>query len=177
MKNLTILFLVFLLFTCQKPIKKHVALGTWNRCDEDGSYTEYKITDQYMLILTTKSEDIVMFKNEVFNESLILSEYNNGINLLVNNDTLVTIEKSKNKIILKSTYTYDNTLLNRSEFDIDQIDSTNLRSWKTKTLEQFKKRAESINCPDLRTEKEKITPELNLEDLEEEEIPIEVIEN
>jgi hypothetical protein len=177
MKYLKILFVFFLLLGCQKSTNEHIAIGTWNRCNKDGSYWEYKITDQYMLMLTTSSNEIWLFKNKVIDSSLVLSKFKNGLGLLINNDTLVTVKQSKNKVVLKSTYTWDNIELNKAEFDFEKIDSSNLESWKNKTLMEFKKRAESVNCPDLRTESEKIVPPLDLDDLDEEEIPIIEIEN
>lgn len=157
---------------CQKPDNEHVAIGTWNYCHKDGGYSEYKITNDYMLFMTSKSDEVWLYKNKILDGTLILSEFKNGLGLLINNDTLVTIEQSKNKVVLKSTYTWDNIELNKAEFDFDVIDSTNLDLWKNKTLSAFKKRAELVSCPDLRTEEEKIIPTLELDDFEEEEIPI-----
>ena len=70
----------------------------------------------------------------------------------------------------ENTYTGNNIVLNRAEFNYDPIDSTNLESWRKKTLSEFKKRAESANCSDLRTENEKEVSEINLEDFDDEEV-------
>ncbi|MCF1192256.1 hypothetical protein LRR18_11725 [Mangrovimonas sp. AS39] len=172
MKFIKVLFLSFLIASCHESTKKHVAIGTWNRCNKDGSYWEYKITDQYMLMLTTKYDDIGLFRNKIADTTMILSEFENGLGLLINNDTLVTIVKSKNKVILRSTWARDNILLNKADFDYDKIDSTNLDSWKTKTISEFKKRAALKKCPDLRTEEEKNIPTLQLNESDNEEIPI-----
>ena len=177
MKYLKTIFVLFLLFSCQKTIQKHIAIGTWYSCNKDGSYTEYKITDQYMLILNTGSDKIAIFKNRILNSNLILSEFKNGLGLIPNNDTLVTKEQLKDKIILKSTYTWQEIELNKAKFHIEKIDSTNLETWRNKTLSEFKKRAESVNCPDLRTESEKEIPTIYIKDIEEEAIPISEIEN
>tara|TARA_B100001063_G_scaffold247263_1_gene291887 strand:+ start:5017 stop:5619 length:603 start_codon:yes stop_codon:yes gene_type:complete len=160
---------------------KHLALGTWSKCHKDGSYVEHKITEQYMLILTTKRPDeIIIFGNKVLDENLISYQLKNGTKILTDNDTLVTIEHSSNKIVLMSTWGFNKYELNKAEFDYEEIDSTNLKLWKKKTLTEFHKRAESKKCPDLRTVKEKaevekVTPELKLEELED--IRIENIEN
>jgi hypothetical protein len=175
MRYLKYLFILFLVLGCQKTNVNHVALGTWNRCNKDGSYWEYKITDQYMLMLTTQSDEVWLFRNKIVDTTMILSEFENGLGLMINNDTLVPIEQLKNKVVLKSTYTWDNIELNRAEFDFAPIDSINLETWKSKTISDFKKRAELARCPDLRTEDEKIHT-LNIDDLEEEEIPITEIE-
>jgi hypothetical protein len=173
MKYLKYLFIFFLVLGCQKTNEKHVAIGTWNRCNKDGSYIEYKITEQYMLILTSnRPNEVIIFGNKVLDDNLISYQLKNGTKILQDNDTLVTVKKSSDKVILMSTWGYDKYELNKAEFDYDKIDSTNLEKWKSQTLTEFKKRAESINCPDLRTEEEKIVPVLNLDELEIEEIPI-----
>ncbi|PLB20689.1 MAG: hypothetical protein TRG1_257 [Flavobacteriaceae bacterium FS1-H7996/R] len=89
---------------------------------------------------------------------------------------MIVLSKTKDRIVLKSSYTWDKMELNKAEFDFDKIDSTNLDSWKKKTISEFKKRAELKNCPDLRTEEEKNIPTINLDDFEEEEITIEIKE-
>ncbi|TYB70627.1 hypothetical protein [Bizionia algoritergicola] len=172
MRYLKIIFVLFFVFGCQKQNKTHIAIGTWNKCLKDGSYFEYKITDEYIMVLTTKSEEIILFRNKVTDKGLIMSEFKNGASLIINNDTLITVSESENKVILKSTYTYDTYEFNKAEFKIDKIDSLNLESWKNKTVSEFKKRAELASCLDLRTEEEKIIPTLNMDDLEEEEIQI-----
>ncbi|GAA4977494.1 hypothetical protein [Algibacter aquimarinus] len=181
MKYLLNIFLIFLFFGCQKSIEKHVAIGTWNRCNKDGSYIEYKITDQYMMILvTSRPDEIIIFGNKILGDNLISYQLKNGTKILTDNDTLVTIEHSSNKVVLMSTWGFDKYELNKAEFDYEEIDSANLKLWKKKTLMEFHKRAESKQCTDLRTaeekaEDEKVTPELKLEELED--IRIENIEN
>jgi hypothetical protein len=178
MKYLTNLFVILLLFGCQESNEKHVAIGTWNRCNKDGSYIEYKITDQYMMILvTTRPDEIIIFGNKILGDDLISYQLKNGTKILQNNDTLVTFKQSSKKVVLMSTFGFDKYELNKAEFDYEEIDSTNLGLWKSKTLAEFKKRAELENCTDLRTEEEKVIPTLNLDDIEEEEIPIIEIEN
>ncbi len=176
MRYLKIIFVLFLVFSCQKTNEKHIAIGTWNKCLNDGSYFEYKITDEYIMVLTTKSEEITLFRNKILDKTLIISEFKDGAELLINNDTLVTISKSKDKVVLKSTYTFDKYEFNKAEFKINEIDSINLESWKNKMLSEFKKRAEFRNCPDLRTDNEKALDTLELDMEIEEEIPINIIE-
>ncbi len=176
MRYLKIIFVLFLVLGCQKTNEKHIAIGTWYKCLKDGGFIEYKITDNYLLMLTTNSEEILLFKNKVTDKTLILSEFQNGTQILMDNDTLVTISKSKNKIVLRSTYTFEKYEFNRAEFKIDEIDSANLELWKTKTLTEFKKRAKIKNCPDIRIESEKSLDTLEFDMELEEEIPIEIIE-
>src|SRR5690606_35933354 len=142
---------------------------------QDGSYFEYKITDEYVMVLTDKG--IRLFQNNILNKTLVVSEFKDGTELLINNDTLVTISKSKDKVVLRSTYTFDKYEFNKAEFKIDEIDSINLESWKNKTLSEFRKRAELRNCPDLRTDDEKeLDAPLEFDMEIEEEIPIKIIE-
>lgn len=165
--------ILFLLSGCQVFVNEHPAIGTWSRCNRDGSYWEYKITDQYMLMTRTLSNEVLLFKTKVVDTSLLLSEFKNGPGLMYRNDTLVTIEQSENKIVLKSTYTWETLELNKADFDIESIDSLHLEAWKSKTLADFKKRAALMDCPDIRTEEEKVLPILETDDSDEE---IEIIE-
>ncbi|MFD0836709.1 hypothetical protein ACFQ0I_13100 [Mariniflexile aquimaris] len=171
MKYLKIIFALFLLIyltSCQNKI-----IGTYYKCHKDGSYYEYKITDQYTIMLSNKSDIVWIHKVKQIDNGIIVSDFDSSANrLMINNDTLIVLSKTKDKIILKSSYTWDKMELNKADFDFDEIDSTNLDSWKNKTISEFKKRAELINCPDLRTKKEKNTPTIDLDDFEEEEIPI-----
>ena len=126
--------------------------------------------------MVLSAEGIRLFQNKVDGKKIILSKFKNGTELLINNDTLITISESEKKVVLKSTSTYDTYDFNKAEFTIDEIDSLNLESWKNKTLSEFKKRAEFRNCPDLRTDNEKSLDTLKLDMEIEEEIPIIIIE-
>ncbi len=167
MKFIKTRLILILIFGCQNQTNEHIAIGTWNRCNNDGSYWEYKITDDYMLMLTTKSEDIWLFKNKVIDSVIVLSDLESDRGLLINNDTLITFTKSKDKVVLKSKYTWDKIELNKAMINIDEIDSTNFDLWKSKTLFEFQKRAKSANCHDLRSESEKEIPTLDLNDIDE----------
>ena len=173
MKYLNCICILFLLSGCHNS---HPAIGTWSKCNKDGSYWEYKITDQSILILNTFNDEVWHYKVQIVDTSLLLSKFQNGPSLMFNNDTLVTIKQTEGKIVLKSTYTWDTYEFNKREFDFEPIDSTHLETWKAKVISDFKKRAELMSCPDLRTEEEKIIPLLELDDSEEE-IPIIELDN
>jgi hypothetical protein len=176
MRYLKSICVLFLFTGCQTFVSEHPAIGTWGTCHKDGSYWEYKITDQSLLMVNTLSDQVWFFKLQVVDTNLVLSKFRNGPGLLINNDTLVTIEQSKNSVILKSTYSWDTAELNKKEFDFDPIDSLNFEGWKSKVLTDFKKRAALVDCPDIRTEEEKIIPFLKSYDSEEE-IQIKEINN
>ena len=168
MRYLKSIGILFLLSCCQTHVSEHPAMGTWSNCTKDGSYWEYKITDQYMLMMRTPSNESLLFKTKVIDTSLLVSEFENGSGLMYRNDTLVTIEQSENRIVLKSTYSWETVELNKANFDIEPIDSLHLEAWKTKVLADFKKRAALVNCPDIRTEEEKKLPILKADDNEKE---------
>ena len=155
MRILIIISVFFIIFSCKKENEQHIAIGTWNKCSKDGNYLEYKITEKYIMVLTTKSEEIILSKNKVVNKKLVISEFKNGTKLIKNNDTITTEFESENQVILKSAYSFENYELNKAEFKIDEIDSLNLESWKNKTRLEFLQRAELLKCPDLRTNEEK----------------------
>ena len=171
------MFIFFLFLGCQKTVNEHLAIGTWSRCFKDGVYSEYKIKDNYILNMFEGSEEIFIIKNEINDSIMILSNFELGNTRLPYNDTLRTLSNSKYKVILRSNYTRDKIELNKADFVIEDIDSMNLELWKSKTLSEFRKRSEIANCPDLRTEDEKIIYELKDTTFEEEiEIPIKLIE-
>ena len=176
MKNLTLLLLIiFLAPSCQKQSVENPLIGTWSRCLDDGRYAEFRISHNLTVFLTSEFEHIALIDSEIKNDTLINRK---GINssLLFENDTLVLTYQSANKIILKSKWNY--TLeLNRIEDNIGKIDSLNLEDWEKETFREFKKRAEIKNCPDLRTDEEKIIHDLGNADYQEEvleDIPIEI---
>jgi len=171
MKILKIIFIFFLFFGCQKTTKDHLAVGTWTYCFKDGVYSEYKIKENYILRMHEGSEEILIIKNEINDSIMILLNFKNGNTHLPYNDTLRILSYSKHKIILRSNYVRDKIELKKADFVIEDIDSTNLELWKSKTLSEFKIRSKIANCPDLRAEDEKIIPKLedtNLDDKEEE---------
>ena len=153
---------------------EHVALGTWKKCNENGSYSEYKITDQYFLIIHSDSDKtfdrITLFKNEIHDSIMILSGFDGGIDYPFN-DTLFSRKISDSKIAIASRYNPRIILskVNSTE-PISPIDSTNIELWKEKTLTNFEKRAELENCPILETVKENETILLDIEEIELEEV-------
>ena len=171
MRNFLYCILIITILGCQNRAKKNPFIGTWNRCLKDGEYLEFKIYNNYTISLSSSWERIIMVSNKFENNTLIIE----GINVPLANktDTIFLTSKSNDKIILKSRW-MNQVELNRTENKIDDIDSLNLENWKKKTILKFKKRAALFNCPDLRTEDEKIIDTLRLLEPEEYiEIPIE----
>lgn len=167
-KIITIFILTAIILSCQNNSDKNNLYGSYSSCGEDGVYGELKITDKYTLKLTSKSDEIAFFRSKVVDSHLIISLFEQ----IQHNDTLTIIEQSKDKIVLKSANNWEEYEFRKVGFKIDEIDSTNLESWKKKTLSDFKKRAESKNCPDLRTDEEKVDSVLRLDDTLDEELII-----
>jgi hypothetical protein len=181
--KLKILFisLLFFITSCGKSVKNPKStIGTWDFCDRSGNYWELKITKDYVLNLSTKDTNVWLLKNKFKDSLLIWSTWKleNNIRLLGDSAFIKPIYQSRNKLILvvMRPWGFDTLRLNKKEISIENIDFSNFNSWKNKTLLEFKERAKSIDCPDLRTEKEKNIPPLDLDDIDEEEIPIITIE-
>lgn len=172
MKNITILLSIILFFVGRKPTQESIAIGTWYRCNKDGSYWEYEIKPNYMLMMTTKADMVWIFKNEIVNKTIILSSYENGPTTTIANQPLIPKAINKDKILLKHLYSGKEIELNRAKFEYEPIDSINLESWKHKTLTEFKKRAKQRNCKDVRIKSEKEIQPINLDSLLTEEPPI-----
>lgn len=163
MKYLRTLLIFLIVVSCQKNDKTHEALGTWNYCTKAGHYEECIITKEFVLIQSTQPKKFFLFRNNIIDNNLVISTIKGEINLPINYDTLVTTEQTKTKVILSSYYSNTNLELHKNEFTYDPIDWTNLESWKGKIKSEFRKRAELEECPDLRTEEEKIIPKLNID--------------
>tara|TARA_R110002049_G_scaffold307482_1_gene508068 strand:- start:53 stop:598 length:546 start_codon:yes stop_codon:yes gene_type:complete len=172
MKTLKVIFISILFLGCQKTKNNFLTVGTWTICLKDGVYSEYKINENYILTMHEGSEEIWIFKNEINDSIMVLSNFKNGNSGLPYNDTLRTLSYSKHKIIIRSNYTREKFELNKADFIIDDIDSTNLELWKSKTLSEFKKRSVMANCPDLRTDDEKVIPSLENTEFKEDTVPI-----
>ena len=174
MKNQLFLFItiLFLNIGCDNSFENSI-VGNWNKCNRSGSYVEFEITEKKLIILNFESDEILVFKNQLNGNKMIISEFKNGINLMINPDTIYVKFLNQNKILLDSRFTIDNVEMKRTQVTLDKIDSTNIGLWKNKTLKKFHKRADNTGCKDLRTDDEKEVPILNFEHLEEE---VEIIE-
>ena len=163
MKILKSLLILILFIGCQNTFKSHEALGTWNYCTKDGNYEEYVITNEFLLIMSTARKKFFLFRNEIIDSSLVISTIPGEINLPMPTDTLVVVEKSADKVVLSSHfYSPPQRQLNKIDFDFAPIDWNSLKSWKGKIQSEFKKRAKLKKCPDLRSDEEKIIPELKM---------------
>lgn len=170
MKYTIIIFVFILTLSCQNK-EINIFNGTWNKCHRNGEYTEWVIEQDRVFILGILKDDIAVFEYKIDNNSLIIKGLN--VSLPYEIDTLVLISKTKKRIILEGGLGNQIIELNKIENGIVKIDSTNLEKWKSQTILNFQKRAEFYNCPDLRTEDEKIIPDLgNINPVEEMEIEI-----
>ena len=119
-----------------------------------------------------KNEPVIFISN-IEENKIILSEYKNGISLPNETDILTILSGTKNRISLKSEFSKSIMSLERINSNIVEVDSLNLEKWKQNTLKEFNNRAKSENCPDLRTEEEKIIHNLGIVEFpDEEEISI-----
>ncbi|MBO6880184.1 hypothetical protein [Winogradskyella sp.] len=161
---------VILLFGCQEQAKEHIAIGSWYICFENGNYQEYKFTENHLLIWR-ENNDISIYKNKVIDSTLIISNHSTPYTLPVNNDTLITIAKTKESITLRSTTSWEIYKFKKLGVDLLDVDSLNLKNWQKLTLKDYNKRL-TINCLDTRPEEEKIIDKLDMSDIELEDIEI-----
>lgn len=177
MRHFIMLLAIIFLLGCQKKPRQNPFIGTWNRCLPDGTYCEFKITNNYTIYLNSSGwEGLSLISNQFKGDTLI----GEGINVSLPNeiDTLVLTYKSNDTLILKSSWKNQTIILHKIKNEIADIDSLNLNNWIKETFSNFDKRAKHRNCPDFRTEEEKIIHDLgdvNVEKEEETEIPAEFL--
>lgn len=153
MRKVYTILIIILNLSCTITETPNIAIGAWYQCLRNGEYQEFKISSDYIIQLSTESEDQIHFFNNCFQDSsLIIS----GINVSVpyGIDTLTIVPQSNNSIMLKNRYG-GGFELKRLKTEILDIDSTKIDVWKSSTLKAFKVRAGQMNCPDLRTKEEK----------------------
>ncbi|WP_127139151.1 hypothetical protein [Flagellimonas oceanensis] len=163
MSKYSAFIILILLVGCQETSQSQEALGTWNYCTRDGNYEEWIITRDFLLIMSTKPKKFFLFQNEIKDGSLVISTIKGEINLPMPKDTLIILVESKKKMILKSVFESEPLQLNRVEYDFEPVDWENLEYWKSKVHSEFEKRAALEKCPDLRSDEEKIIPEIILD--------------
>ncbi|WP_299679245.1 hypothetical protein [uncultured Dokdonia sp.] len=157
---------LFLLSGCQVFVSEHPAIGTWNSCNNNGDYLEYKITNRHTVKLIKGSDKVWFYRTQIEDTNLVVSKFKNELELFASNDTIVIVEQSKDKMILEDIDTRETLELSKADFDFELIDTLHLEAWKSEVLADFKKRAALIYC-------EKKLPMLKTDDSEEE---IEIIE-
>ncbi|MDC8004098.1 hypothetical protein POV27_08535 [Aureisphaera galaxeae] len=161
------LFLLTGVSSCQKKSLE----GTWNRCNRDGSYVEYIITNEYFVMLLSKSDNIGFFKKQDIEKGMIISDHTKltEVALIGNPDTLWVYSYSKNQVILRSRINGE-IELNKASFTYATIDTLDFAVWKSKIISEFQKRTLFMNCQDIRTESEKEVEVLDVTDDKEEEL-------
>lgn len=158
-KLLTILFFSTLM-ACEAQESSPI-IGSWSQCLRDGTYKEFKISEKYTATSVSDFQEhdyddgISFFKCHIQDSLLIITT---GINVDLFNepDTLRFKSVSFDKITIEIQFGISE--LTRLKNDIPDIDSANLELWSKLYLNEFLKRAEQANCPDLRTEEEKNPP-------------------
>ena len=169
MKNHFSLFTIIILFNigCETSVDNRI-IGNWNKCNQSGNYVEFEITENQLIILNSATDKILVFKNQISGNKMIISEYKNGTSLMINPDTIYFKFLNQNRVEFNNGFTIDNVEMKRSQVTLENIDSTNVEFWKNKTLNKFNKRAQDIDCKDLRTDDEKEILELKLDFIEDE---------
>ncbi|MEL7005835.1 MAG: hypothetical protein AAFN93_24365 [Bacteroidota bacterium] len=159
-RQLVIILFICILAACTSKESNSI-IGSWSECQRDRIYKEFKITENYT---TTSLSDfqqhdfddgISFFKSSIQDSFLIVSK---GLNVHLINppETLRFQFTSSDEVMLKNSYGV--SYLKRLNNEIPDIDSTNLSGWSKSYLDEFLKRAQLADCPDLRTEEEKAPP-------------------
>lgn len=113
-------------------------IGTWKNC-KNGTYTEWKITKNEILIFGLLKNDIAILESKTFNNYILLK----GLNVSLANDTIFITKKEKSILIKSGMRKQTNEL-----FKIEHIDETynkNSKNWKSKMIMEFNIR-KTANC-------------------------------
>lgn len=162
MKNqLSILIFTFVI-GCEIPNENQL-IGSWCRCQHNGTYKEFKIASNYTTTSVSNFpeldfDDGISFYESYINENLLIVTRGLNVDLMYEPETLYVKFDAPDKIILESHF--GPFQLTRLNSNIPDIDSTNFELWRNTYLTEFLERAELANCPDLRTEEEKQLPDL-----------------
>lgn len=138
-------------------------IGSWCRCQHDGTYQEFKIASNYTTTSVSNFpeldyDDGIAFYASYIQDSFLILTKGLNVDLMYEPETLSYKFDAANKITLESQF--GPFQLTKITGDIPDIDSTNFELWKNTYLTEFLEREELANCRDLRTEEEKRLPDL-----------------
>ena len=163
MKPPLLFFVLLVIVSCGKNEKEHKVVGNWRNCQPDGEYVEFKITEEYTYCFTSgHMPKAWLYKNEIRGDTLIST----GINIYTIKEweTLLITIQSQDSIILRNEFS-DMHLVRLKE-EIPDVDSANLKKWEAQFAKDFGRRLQQVDCPDLRTEKEKNSDPIHLGTIE-----------
>jgi len=140
--------------------------GNWGKCNPDGSYWNYTLTDSLLVLAVEKPNPFIEVYNVNYtNEGIIISDAKQTeIQLVTNPDTLKILSILSDSLKLQSTQIGDQFELSKADFKLEPIDFNNYNSWKKKYLVRFSEYATLVDCPTL----EDNVPSLRLDEFEEE---------
>jgi hypothetical protein len=95
------ILLFFSIVSFKNYADENSLIGFYKSCDRDGTFREFQITDNRTIIVSNKSVPIRFFKTKIKETSLIISQSIYNSIQLAYPDTLVVIEQSNTKVILK----------------------------------------------------------------------------
>ncbi|MAS21275.1 MAG: hypothetical protein CMF34_13640 [Leeuwenhoekiella sp.] len=154
--------LFIILISCQNDRIK----GNWGKCNPDGSYWNYTLTDSLLVLAVEKPNPFIEVYNvKYINEGIIISDAKQtAIHLMTNPDTLKILSILSDSLKLQSTQTGDQFELSEADFKLEPIDFNYYKSWKKKSLLRFNEYATRVDCATL----EDNVPSLSLDEFEEE---------
>ena len=164
-----------LLFVILNSCQNDSIRGNWAKCNPDGSYWNYTLTDSILVLAVKKPNPFIEVYNVNYtNEGIIISDLKQTeIKQITNPDTLKILSISSDSLKLQSTQTGDHFEWSKADFRLDPIDFNNYKSWKKESLAKFDAYAARVNCAEL----EEDIHSLNLDKFKEEEIKIYVRDN
>ncbi|NLP59528.1 hypothetical protein HGB55_15255 [Lutibacter sp. B1] len=140
MKKIAIILILLIFITnCTKNDKSKLLIGTWKIIGNKENYSEVKIDEKKVMILSSDEIDLRIENSRLENDYIFFENENFEPKI----DSFKIICYSNDKIILRREFLNQLIEFNRIENNIKEIDSTDFKNWKEKTISDFKKRANS----------------------------------
>lgn len=138
-------------------------MGSWCQCLHDGTYKEFKISEDYITtsvsnFINNDWDDGISFYKCRIADSLLIITAGINVDLLRTPEIIGFKSLSSDRMLIASHG--ESSELTRLEYEIPPIDSTKFELWQKDYLNAFLERANQANCPDLRTDEEKYLPDL-----------------
>lgn len=159
-----IISLIIFLFTLYSCKENNLVHGNWEKCNSDGSYWNYTLSDSLLVLAVKKPNPFIEIYNVAYiNEGIILSHSKQTeIQLITNPDTLKILSFTSDALKLQSSQTGDQFELSKADFKLDPIDFNNYKFWKKESLSKLNTYAAGVNC----AKEEENIPILRLDEFE-----------